>query len=78
MVPRNRLLFQVICPPNWACLTPLEPQSRFGDKLLEIGVVCPQNGTAVQKGVKGQVGSWVGHLQHARSKYHTKKLAQKK
>ena len=30
-------------------LTPLEPQSRFGDKLLKIWVVCPQNGTAVLK-----------------------------
>ena len=28
----------------------LEPQSRFGDKLLEIYVVCPRNGTAVLKG----------------------------
>ena len=27
-------------------LTPLEPQSRFGDKLLEIWLVCSQNGTA--------------------------------
>ena len=25
-------------------------QSRYGDKLLRIGVVCPQNGTAVLKG----------------------------
>ena len=33
------------------CLTPLEPQSRFGDKLLEHWVVCPQNGTAVLKGL---------------------------
>ena len=27
------------------------PQSRFGDKLFRIGVVCPRNGTAVLKGV---------------------------
>ena len=33
-------------------LTPLEPQSRFGDKLLEIWVFCPQNGTAVLKGLR--------------------------
>ena len=33
-------------------LRPLEPQSRFGDKLLEIRVVCPQNGTAVLKGLR--------------------------
>ena len=32
-------------------LTPLEPQSRVGDKLLENSVVCPQNGTAVLKGL---------------------------
>ena len=31
--------------------TPLEPQSRFGDKLLDIWMVCPQNGTAVLKGL---------------------------
>ena len=29
----------------------LGPQSRFGDKLLEIRLVCPQNGTAVLKGL---------------------------
>ena len=33
-------------------LTPLEPQSRFGDKVLEIRVDCPQNGTAVLKGLQ--------------------------
>ena len=32
-------------------LTLLEPQSRFGDKLLESLVVCPHNGTAVLKGL---------------------------
>ena len=32
-------------------LTPLEPQSRFGDKLLEIRLVCPQNGASVLKGL---------------------------
>ena len=36
-------------------LTPLGPQSRFGDKLLEIGVVCPQNGTAVLNGLNGEI-----------------------
>ena len=30
-------------------LTPLKPQSRFGDKPLKFQVVCPQNGTAVLK-----------------------------
>ena len=30
--------------------TPLEPQSRFRDKILEIWVVCPQYGTAILKG----------------------------
>ena len=37
-------------------LTLLEPQSRFGDKLLGIRVVCPQNGTPVLKGLKGRGG----------------------
>ena len=41
-------LFGLILPVNG--LTPLEPQSRFGDKLLDIRLVCPQNGTAVLKG----------------------------
>ena len=32
-------------------LTPLEPQSRFGDKPVKLYVICPQNGTAVLKGL---------------------------
>ena len=32
-------------------LTLLEPQSRFGDKLVKFQVVCLQNGTAVLKGL---------------------------
>ena len=32
-------------------LTLLEPQSRFGDKPLKFQVVCPQNETAVLKGL---------------------------
>ena len=32
-------------------LTLLEPQSRIGDKPLNFHVVCPQNGTAVLKGL---------------------------
>ena len=32
-------------------LTLLEPQSRFGDKPLKFQVPCPQNGTAVLKGL---------------------------
>ena len=32
-------------------LTLLEPQSRFGDQPLKLQVVCPQNGTAVLKGL---------------------------
>ena len=35
--------------PQFA-LTPLEPQSRFGDNPLKFQVICPQNGTAVPKG----------------------------
>ena len=34
-------------------LTLLEPQSRCGDKPLKFQVVCPQNGTAVLKGLIG-------------------------
>ena len=30
----------------------IAPQSRFGDKLLKIRVVCPQNGTAVLQGLR--------------------------
>ena len=36
-----------------APLTLLEPQSRFWDKPAKIQVVCPQNGTAVLKGLNG-------------------------
>ena len=32
-------------------LTLLEPQSRFGGKPLNFQLVCPQNGTAVLKGL---------------------------
>ena len=32
-------------------LTPLAPQSRFGDNPLKFKVICPQNGTAVLKGL---------------------------
>ena len=31
------------------------PQSRFGDKLLDISVVCPEDGTAVLKGSRAEV-----------------------
>ena len=34
-------------------LIPLELQSRSGDKLLRIWVICPQNGTAVLKWLRG-------------------------
>ena len=36
---------------TYMCLTLLEPQSRFGDKPFKFQVVCPQNGTAVLKGL---------------------------
>ena len=32
-------------------LTPLQPQSDCGDKPLRFQVVCPQNGTAILKGL---------------------------
>ena len=41
------LWYPVVCFP----LTLLEPQSAFGDKPLNFQVVCPQNGTAVLKGL---------------------------
>ena len=34
-----------------AALTLLEPQSRFGSKPVKFQIVCPQNGTAVLKGL---------------------------
>ena len=43
--------------PVWAAVwgqgesTLLDPQSRFGDKPLKFQVICPQNGTAVLKGL---------------------------
>ena len=37
--------------PTHIQLTPLEPQSRFGDKPVKFQIVCPQNGTAVLKGL---------------------------
>ena len=40
-------------PLRTKLLTRLEPQSRFGDKALEICLVCPHNGTAVLKGLTG-------------------------
>ena len=44
-------------------LTLLDPQSRFGGKPLKLQVVCPQNGTAVLKGLNvdilgGLYGWW--------------------
>ena len=36
-------------------LTLLEPQSRFGNKPLKFQAVCPQNGTAVLKGLRAPV-----------------------
>ena len=50
------LLFppHLLFPPFFLLLLPyylLRPQFRFGDKLLEVRVVCPQNGTAVLKGL---------------------------
>ena len=50
--PRVQLCDQPVRKGYYAgLLTPLEPQSRFGDKLLGIWVVCPQNGAAVLKGL---------------------------
>ena len=35
--------------PEWLSL--FAPQSRFGGELLRIRLVCPQNGTALLKGL---------------------------
>ena len=40
-------------PKRRGSLALLEPESRFGDKPFKFQVVCPQNGTAVLKGLKG-------------------------
>ena len=40
---------------NWQVLTPLEPQSRFGNKTLEFQVICPQIGTAALKGLSSDI-----------------------
>ena len=54
-VCRARNNSSAVPPPkfgrNVSTSTLLEQQSRFGNKLLAIGVVCPQNGTAVLKGL---------------------------
>ena len=50
------LLFDVLpcgclCPWSLKLLTLLEPRSRFGDKVPRIRLLCPQNGTAILKGL---------------------------
>ena len=45
--------------PMPAALTPLEPQSRFGDKPLKFQVFCPQNGTGALKGLIGDCFDWL-------------------
>ena len=42
----------------WTSLAHLKPQSRFGDKLLEIEVVCPKYGAVVLKGLSK--GHYIG------------------
>ena len=49
---RSALWWFPSCTMSWWLLTLLEPQSRFGDKILGIWLVCPQNGTAVLKGLR--------------------------
>ena len=43
-------------------LTLLAPQSHFGDKLLKIWLVCPQNGTAVLKGLRRELAGGQGGM----------------
>ena len=50
------LQYQRLCmrlQSSFKFLTLLEPQSRFGDKLLKFQIVCPLNGTAC-----GSIGEW--------------------
>ena len=47
----NRDVAPIHNPALGSILTPLEPQSRCGDKPLKFQVVWPQNGTAVLKGL---------------------------
>ena len=58
--PLSWMTLLILTPINSRCFTNqiregdislLEPQSRFGDKLLKIWRVCPHNGTAVLKGL---------------------------
>ena len=44
-------------------LTLFEPQSRFGDKPVKFQVVCPQNGTAVLKGLTILLGETICNSQ---------------
>ena len=46
------VLYDAMALHRLQCLTLLEPQSRFGDKPLKCQVFCPQNGTAVLKGLE--------------------------
>ena len=51
--PKGAITMQV--PKLSENLTLLEPQSRCGGKPLKLQVVCPQNGTAVLKGLKSSL-----------------------
>ena len=52
-------------PSGTTRLTPLEPQSHVGDNPVKFQVVCPQNGTAVLKGLRVVVnGMTWGVTQH--------------
>ena len=48
------LFLKVLVRFFWVPLTLLGPQSRFGDTLLRICLVCPHNGTAVLKGLNSE------------------------
>ena len=50
-VEGNAVLHAGIYANNKLPLTPLEPQSCFGDRPLKFQAFCPQNGTAVLKGL---------------------------
>ena len=52
MYRRSYVIWSPVTTKYGRNYNPLEPQSRFGDKLREVWVVCPENGTAVLKGIR--------------------------
>ena len=60
-IPRDRSLHLYLVR---SIKTLLGPQSRFGDKPGKFEVVCPQNRTAVLRGLIAHVAGWDLHIVH--------------